>query len=205
MRSRGLFLLIYLLGSCFGQSSANRNESCTSGEPCVPGRDSTSHVLRCVGLPSDDQGTGYVRRLKDVLEAAMDLYSFMKTSVTGVPVLSLQGALELNLDADPMQNEALVQMWLEVKIKPLLRSITKQFLTCLSTKSFSCSTYQTVVRELSLHYSHMEPVRQKWIYSFFMYPFLSGDRVAGCASRKREQRGLADEEFRCFQRNGSVK
>ncbi|XP_053273901.1 uncharacterized protein LOC128435137 [Pleuronectes platessa] len=198
MRSRGLFLLIYLLGSCFGQSSANRNESCTSGEPCVPGRDSTSHVLRCVGLPSDDQGTGYVRRLKDVLEAAMDLYSFMKTSVTGVPVLSLQGALELNLDADPMQNEALVQMWLEVKIKPLLRSITKQFLTCLSTKSFSCSTYQTVVRELSLHYSHMEPVRQKWIYSFFMYPFLSGDRVAGCASRNESSEDWLMKNFGAF-------
>lgn len=25
----------------------------------------------------------------------------------------------------------------------------------------------------------MNPVRQKWIYTFFMYPFLSGGRVEG--------------------------
>lgn len=35
------------------------------------------------------------------------------------------------------------------------------------------------VREISHHFSEMDPVRQKWIYTFFMYPFLSGDRVAG--------------------------
>lgn len=35
------------------------------------------------------------------------------------------------------------------------------------------------VKELSHHFSDMNPVRQKWIYTFFMYPFLSGDRVDG--------------------------
>lgn len=64
--------------------------------------------------------------------------------MTGVPLLSLQGALGFNQGADPLQNEALVQMWMEVKVKPLLKSITKHFLSCLSTKNFSCSTYQTV-------------------------------------------------------------
>lgn len=67
-----------------------------------------------------------------------------RSSATGVPLLSLQGALALNPGADPLQNEDLVQMWMEVKIKPLLKSITKHFLSCLSTKNFSCSTYQTV-------------------------------------------------------------
>lgn len=126
-----------------------------------------------------------------------------KSSMTGVPILSLQG--ELKSYSDPLQNEALVQMWMEVKIKPLLKSITKHFLSCLSTKNFSCATYQTVyvyvsacsyvvftfmfqlftilsscrVSELSHYYSEMNPVRQKWIYTFFMYPFLSGERVAG--------------------------
>lgn len=37
------------------------------------------------------------------------------------------------------------------------------------------------VRELSHHFSEMDPVRQKWIYTFFMQPFLSGDRVEGKA------------------------
>lgn len=64
--------------------------------------------------------------------------------MTGVPLLSLQGALDFKPGADPLHNEALVQMWVEVKIKPLLKSITKRFLSCLSTKNFTCSTYQTV-------------------------------------------------------------
>lgn len=62
----------------------------------------------------------------------------------GVPVLSLEGALHLNPRVDPHQNEAVIQMWMEVKLRPLLHSITKHFLSCLSTKNFSCSTYQNV-------------------------------------------------------------
>ncbi|XP_036798448.1 uncharacterized protein LOC110489381 [Oncorhynchus mykiss] len=68
---------------------------------------------------------------------------------------------------------------MEVKLKPLLSSISRGFLTCLSNKNFSCNTYQTMVEELSDHFSEMDPIRQRWIYMFFMYPFLSGER-AGC-------------------------
>lgn len=67
-----------------------------------------------------------------------------RSSMTDVPLLSLQGALAFNPGVDPFQNEDLIQMWLAVKLKPLLKSITKHFLSCLSTKNFSCSTYQTV-------------------------------------------------------------
>lgn len=74
-----------------------------------------------------------------------------KSSMTGVPFLSLEGALELNPEADPLQNEALVHMWMEVKIKPLLKSITKHFLSCLSTKNFSCSSYQMMYVWVSEH------------------------------------------------------
>lgn len=70
--------------------------------------------------------------------------------MVGVPILSLQGELHLNPREDPLQNEALVQMWMEVRLKPLLNSISKHFLSCLSTKNFSCSTYQTLyVSEMS--------------------------------------------------------
>ncbi|KAM6939484.1 uncharacterized protein FYW49_007157 [Xenentodon cancila] len=139
-----------------------------------------------------------MHRLKGMLEATMDLYSFMRSSLKGVPLLSLEGALELKPGADPLQNEALVQMWLEVKMKPLLKSITKHFLTCLSTKNFSCSTYQLVVKELSLHYSEMDPARQKWIYMFFMYPFLSGELVAGCVNPEESSEDWLIKNFGAF-------
>ncbi|XP_029015454.1 uncharacterized protein LOC114860771 [Betta splendens] len=177
MRSRCLFLLVYVLGCCCGALNAQSNETCSSLDSCGPGPDPTSTFLQCVGLSSNATGRVHIHRLKGVLDATMDVYSFLRSSWRGVPVL-LRGEVDIN--ADPLQNEDLVLMWLEVNIKPLIKSISKHFLSCLSTRSFSCSTYQTVVRELSYHYSEMDPVRQKWTYTFFMYPFLSGDRVAGC-------------------------
>ncbi|KAM7394590.1 hypothetical protein PAMP_021381 [Pampus punctatissimus] len=160
--------------------------------------DATSNFLQCVGLSSTDTGRDHMRRLKGMLEATMDVYTFMKSSTMGVPLLSLQGALEVNPKEDPFQNEDLVQMWLEVKMKPLLGSITKHFLSCLSTKNFSCSTYQTVVKELSHHFSEMNPVRQKWIYTFFMYPFLSGGRVAGCVKPDESSEDWLIKNFGAF-------
>ncbi|KAM8772694.1 uncharacterized protein AB9X84_011354 [Acanthopagrus schlegelii] len=125
--------------------------------------------------------------------------------MTGVPLLSLQGALELNQEADPLQNEDLVHMWMEVKMKPLLKSVTKNFLSCLSTKNFSCSSYQTVVKELSHHFSEMDPVRQKWIYTFFMQPFLSGDRVEGCVGRNESSEEWLMKNFGAFRAMARMK
>lgn len=80
--------------------------------------------------------------LLDVLHRL--IFPWQKSSMKRVPILSLKGALHLNPRVDPYQSEAVVQMWMEVKLKPLLHSITKNFLSCLSTKNFSCSTYQTM-------------------------------------------------------------
>ncbi|XP_028290266.1 uncharacterized protein mslnb [Gouania willdenowi] len=198
MRSRCLFLLIYLLGNSFGGSSAQRNTSCTTNEACGQMAEPTHSFLQCVGLPSTDTGTDHLRRLKEILEATMDIYTFMRSSLNGVPLMSLQGELLLNPTVDPLRNEALVQMWMEVKMKPLLKSVTKNFLSCLSTKNFSCSTYQTMVKELSHHYSEMSPVRQKWIYTFFMYPFLSGDRVSGCMNSSESSEEWLLKNFGAF-------
>ncbi|KAM9857099.1 uncharacterized protein ACBR49_000773 isoform 2-T2 [Aulostomus maculatus] len=198
MRSHHLFLLVYLVGSCFGSSNQVREATCSMGGACDSVADATSHFFQCVGLPSTDSGKDHMQNLKGMLEASMDVYTFMRSSMTGVPLLSLQGALDFVPGEDPLQNEHMVQMWLEVKIVPLLKSITKHFLSCLSTKNFSCPTYQTVVKELSHHFSEMDPVRQKWIYTFFMYPFLSGDRVAGCVKRNENSEDWLIKNFGAF-------
>ncbi|XP_027874238.1 uncharacterized protein mslnb isoform X15 [Xiphophorus couchianus] len=204
MKSRYLFLLVYLVGATTGNSRAQGTTTC-GAESCGQEADATSRFLQCVGLLSTDTGKDHMQRLKVILEATMDVYTFMKSSMTGVPVLSLEGALNFNPGADPLQNEALVQMWLEVKIKPLLGSITKHFLSCLSTKNFSCSTYQTVVGELSQYFSEMNPVRQKWIYTFFMYPFLSGERVTGCVNGNESSEEWLMKNFGAFRAMAQMK
>ncbi|XP_029982549.1 uncharacterized protein mslnb [Sphaeramia orbicularis] len=225
MRSCYLFLLVYLLGNYYGTTNAQRNVSCVTGQTCgqegeagnhktprttntinkLSVIDPASYFLQCVGLQSTDTGRDHMRRLKQILEALMDVYTFMRSSMTGVPLLSFQGVLDFNHEPDPLQNEALVEMWLEVKIKPLLKSITKHFLSCLSTKNFSCSTYQMMVKEFSHHFSEMNPVRQKWIYTFFMYPFLSGHRVAGCVKRDENSEDWLMKNFGAFSVMARVK
>ncbi|KAF0037099.1 hypothetical protein F2P81_009973 [Scophthalmus maximus] len=123
MRSCYLFLLIYLVGSCFGTR-----------------RPSDVALPTMCGIAIGRHG----ERPHTAAERNYRGNNGRRSSMTGVPLLSLQGALDFKPGADPLHNEALVQMWVEVKIKPLLKSITKRFLSCLSTKNFTCSTYQTV-------------------------------------------------------------
>lgn len=83
----------------------------------------------------------------------------------GLPVLPEQQALQLLHLPDC------------VRPGPATTSVLSPSLVGLSSANSSSSR----VRELSSHFSEMNPVRQKWIYSFFMYPFLSGPDVAGKA------------------------
>ncbi|XP_053713635.1 uncharacterized protein LOC128754785 isoform X2 [Synchiropus splendidus] len=195
MKTWYLFLLVYLLGSCCEASKHHKNEACKPEEDFKPG--STQAFLQCVGLPSTDTKKEHVRALKDLLEATMDLYTFMRTSLKGVPVLSMKGALEWTPDRE-FENEDLVKMWLEIKIQPMLKSISKQFLACLSTKNFSCSTYQTVVKQLSHHFLEMDETRQRWIYMFFMIPFLSGHNVKGCVMQNESSEEWLLKNFGYF-------
>ncbi|CAL8285764.1 unnamed protein product [Arctogadus glacialis] len=195
-----VFLLVYLWAGCrAGELYPSSNGTCTK-ETCVEACDGPCRFLQCVGLPANDTGKEHVQRLKAIMEATLDLYTFMRSSLTGVPFLELQGALELHpLEVvEVYQDEELVHMWLAVKIRPLLRSISKHFLACLSTKNFSCTTYQAVVQEFSQHFSDMNPARQKWIYTFFMYPFLSGEGIAGCARPEESSEDWLMKNFGAF-------
>nr|XP_057946646.1 uncharacterized protein LOC131140343 isoform X1 [Doryrhamphus excisus] len=197
MRSGYIFLLLYLLWGCFGLSSQKRHATCNSTATCSV-QDPVSGFLQCVGLPASDTGQDHMQNLKEMLEAAMDVFTFMRSSASEVPLFRLKTALELNPKAEPLQNEALVEMWLKIKITPLLKSINRHFLACLSTKNFSCSTYQIVVKELSHHFSEMIPERQKWIYSFFMYPFLSREGVSGCVHPNESSEDWLMKNFGAF-------
>ncbi|XP_023814448.1 uncharacterized protein LOC110013628 [Oryzias latipes] len=205
IKLQNIFLLVYMLGTFYGRPSAERNPACSKRDMCNEEPDGAFYFLQCAGLPLTDSGRDHLQRLKGILEATMDVYSFMRSSLNGVPLVSLEGQLQLNGRPDPFQNEALVQMWLEIKMKPLLKSITKHFLSCLSTKNFSCSTYQTVLRELSYHHSELTPAQQKWIYTFFMHPFLSGEGVQGCADPEESSEEWLLKNFGAFRAMARIK
>eukprot|EP00063_Salmo_salar_P010744 XP_013985579.1 PREDICTED: uncharacterized protein LOC106564110 [Salmo salar] len=181
MRSHHLFLLIYLTALCcyWGTSDAQRNETCHTQELCTQAGDPTSNFLQCVGLPATDTGRDHLQNLKDTIDAALDVYSFMRSSLSQTPVLGLELGINVNPEAEAYQDEDLIKVWMEVKLKPLLSSISRGFLTCLSNKNFSCNTYQTIVGELSEQMKLMDQEDEQMyemhghmIYKQFLLPFL---------------------------------
>ncbi|XP_028827791.1 uncharacterized protein mslnb isoform X2 [Denticeps clupeoides] len=182
-----------------------QNETCkTSGnlvqEGCNYAPDPVENFLTCAGLPVEPvTGDVQVQELLGMIEATLDIYSFMRSSLSQSP------ALELWAGASAFDGDASVKVWVEVKLKPLLATVSRQFLTCLSGQNFTCDAYQTMVRELSVHFSGMDPVRQKWIYMFFMYPFLSDNRTAGCASDYDNSEDWLLKNFGSFSAMASMK
>ncbi|XP_016374028.1 uncharacterized protein LOC107713080 [Sinocyclocheilus rhinocerous] len=171
MRTPLIFLLLYVGAVGFGiVCSAVQSQTCgtsaeLTAEQCTDLDGPTRSFLTCAGVPSEPDAD-HILHLKGLISATLDIYSFMRSSVAGVPVVDLSGGVSMNEDH-------VIRAWLDIKLTPLLSSISRNFLTCLSNRNFSCSAYQTVVKELSQHFSGLDPVRQKWIYAFFMYPFLS--------------------------------
>lgn len=67
----------------------------------------------------------------------MTLSVSQRSSVAGVPVVDLSGGVSLNEDH-------VIRAWLDIKLTPLLSSVSRNVLTCLSNRNFSCRAYQTV-------------------------------------------------------------
>lgn len=72
-----LYLPIYCIKS--SQKERNSHDFFPSSLLCCCFKvaDPTWSFLQCVGLPSTDTGRGHIHRLKQILEATMDVYTFM--------------------------------------------------------------------------------------------------------------------------------
>ncbi|KAL2086518.1 hypothetical protein ACEWY4_017577 [Coilia grayii] len=171
----------------------------------VSGSDSTSQFLQCAGVPSgplaDPQ---HLHNLLRLVDATLDVYSFMRSALSQGPALELWAGIEVTPQGLVSEADVL-KVWLEVKMKPLLSSVSRQFLRCLGNKNLSCEAYQTVVRELSHHFSAMDSSRQKWIYMFFMYPFLSDNRTAGCMHLSNSSEDWLMRNFGSFSVKATMK
>ncbi|XP_048104076.1 uncharacterized protein LOC125297681 [Alosa alosa] len=186
MRAPCVFLLLYSALSGPGVSWVEaQNDTCNASgslaqQQCGHGSESTSKFLQCAGVPSGPlAGPHHVQNLVNLMDAALDVYSFMRSTLSQGPALEVSGGIQLTPEG-LVSDADVLKVWLEVKMKPLLSSVSRQFLRCLGNKNLSCEAYHTVVSEMSEHFSGMDPVRQNWIYMFFMYPFLSDNRTAGC-------------------------
>ncbi|XDV12687.1 hypothetical protein PO909_001284 [Leuciscus waleckii] len=66
-----------------------------------------------------------------------------------------------------------MRFWFQIKMKPLLPKISREFLSCLATRSFSCQAYNALFVGLNNSLGLMNNATQRWILNDFIVPFLS--------------------------------
>ncbi|KAG9349853.1 hypothetical protein JZ751_026206, partial [Albula glossodonta] len=97
-------------------------------------------------------------------------------------VLDLFGDLNV-LTTDNLQNVVFMKLWFQVKLKPLLPFVSKEFLSNLGSKDLSCATYQTIVKGFNDEFPSLDKINHL-IYAHFIYIFLSRNDTSdpGCVT-----------------------
>ncbi|XP_060755338.1 uncharacterized protein mslnb [Neoarius graeffei] len=183
MKEHHIFLLLFsgvLSFRALCTALKEKSHTQLNQQACPATNDSTSDFLMCVGVPSDPwAGEQQILNLKGLIDALLDVSVFMNSGLSGVPLLNVSAGWSINSTA-LLQDDDIIRVWMQIRVTPLLSSISQNFFTCLGYNNFSCQTYQTVVQELSQQFSSLDSEKQQWIYSYFMQPFLSRNTPAGC-------------------------
>ncbi|XP_034063301.1 uncharacterized protein LOC117540632 [Gymnodraco acuticeps] len=105
-----------------------------------------------------------------------------------------------NFSQTQLQSDDFVGSWFQTNIRPFLASTTPNFLFCLSSKNFSCETYQTVIKAFSSQRASMDREQQQAVYTHFIRPFLSRNDSSdpGCVSFNRGSKEWLQGNFGNF-------
>ncbi|KAJ8364093.1 hypothetical protein SKAU_G00129240 [Synaphobranchus kaupii] len=136
--------------------TAGMCDSSVAQSACPPSTTSTMRsFLQCVGLPlvMSENNVDHMKNLKGVIDTAMNVYSFMRSSFSQGPILELSGGISVNTEAEPFRDLDFVKLWF-----------------------------------------------QRWIYMFFMYPFLARNGTAGkgCVSHGENSEDWLMKNFGSF-------
>ncbi|KAI4894035.1 hypothetical protein NFI96_009147 [Prochilodus magdalenae] len=127
----------------------------------------------------------FFQKFAAALDEALDAFSTMNLTLRDPYVLDAIGEVKVsNFSEAQLTDGAFISEWFQTRLRPFLPSVSADFLSCLSSKDFSCQTYQVVVEALSSQVQLMEEEQKRSILSDFIYPFLSRDDLSdpGCVS-----------------------
>ncbi|KAG9333285.1 hypothetical protein JZ751_012872 [Albula glossodonta] len=163
-----------------------------------------NNFLHCMGLNSTDMSDSkmHEHKLRTLIGEALDIYAFLRSTYGHDSILELAAHINVSVPQDmQLQSTVFIQLWFQVKLKPLLMAVPKEALSCLGAMNFSCETYQIMVKELSDHFSSLDPARQKYIYMSFMKPFLhrmNDTSGKGCVSEENNSEAWLMKNFGAF-------
>ncbi|XP_046694244.1 uncharacterized protein LOC124378563 [Silurus meridionalis] len=75
--------------------------------------------------------------------------------------------------AAQLTNATFISKWFQIRLRLFLSSVSTDFLFSISSKTFSCETYQIVVEALGSQESLMTKKQKQWVFTSFIFPFLS--------------------------------
>ncbi|XP_047434913.1 uncharacterized protein LOC125004395 [Mugil cephalus] len=116
------------------------------------------------------------------LDDALDLLTntTLDPNNPAVPMI-LDSIREIRLDtisAASLTNPDVIQLWFSQRLRPFLPAVSSDFLSCLTTRGFNCSTYQQIVQILSRLQPELTLDRQVTVYTHFMKVFLTRNNTA---------------------------
>uniref|UniRef100_A0AAX7VVN6 Mesothelin a n=1 Tax=Astatotilapia calliptera TaxID=8154 RepID=A0AAX7VVN6_ASTCA len=130
----------------------------------------------------------FFQKASAVLDQALETFANMasnNTYPTSSNVLEALGEVRIdNFNQAQLQSEEFITSWFKTKIRPFLAVPSFNFLFCLSSKNFSCQTYQTVIQAFGSQKASMDRDTQQAVFTHFIKPFLSRNDSTdpGCVS-----------------------
>ncbi|KAK7168100.1 hypothetical protein R3I94_002221 [Phoxinus phoxinus] len=137
--------------------------------------ESLAKAINCVAQSNLSFTEDNLRLL--ITELSRPLQTQMEQSATNSSQSNLT-ALFAELPAESFTSDNLgdvefMRFWFQIKMKPLLPKISREFLSCLATRSFSCQAYNALFVELNNNSGLMNTATQRWVLSDVILPFLS--------------------------------
>ncbi|KAK2916614.1 hypothetical protein Q8A67_000988 [Cirrhinus molitorella] len=78
-----------------------------------------------------------------------------------------------------LEDAEFMRHWFQIKMKPLLPQIPREFLSCMNTRSFSCQAYKALFVELNGNFGLMDSATRTSVLNDFIRPFLTKHQNTG--------------------------
>ncbi|XP_036412844.1 uncharacterized protein LOC118797675 [Colossoma macropomum] len=152
----------------------------------------------------------FVQRFSASLDGALDKY-YNETPHFRLPSPSILDGISVikvnNFSDVELKDVAFITTWFQIRLRPFLASASTDFLSSLSSKNFSCQTYQVVVQAFSIQETLLEKEQKHSIIDSFIEPFLSKSNLADprCISNVSGSREWLTKNFGNFSTYATLK
>ncbi|KAF4075579.1 hypothetical protein AMELA_G00235980, partial [Ameiurus melas] len=143
------------------------------------------------------------------LDEALNKFSNMThSSVQSDPKLldAIGEVIVKNFITSQLMNATFITEWFQMRLRPFLSSVSRDFLSSLSSKTFSCESYQIVVEALSSQESLMTEEQKQLVFTSFIFPFLSRRQLPdpGCVSNTSSSNNWLEKNLGNFSNYASL-